>query len=139
MDEMQRAQACADVLYADDNASRALGIQVEVGAPGAAVATMCVREDMLNGFGICHGGILFTLADTAFAFACNGYDDLNVAASGSIDFLRPSRLDDELRAVAREDRRGSRVSFYTIDIFNQRDELVALFRGRSVSRGKPLL
>ncbi|MDH3546345.1 MAG: hydroxyphenylacetyl-CoA thioesterase PaaI [Gammaproteobacteria bacterium] len=139
MDKLERARRCAEKMYANDRASRALGIDISTPAPASAVATMRVREDMVNGFDICHGGLVFTLADTAFAFACNAYDDLTVAASASIDFLRPARLDDELRAVAREDRRGKRVSFYTIEVFNQDDELVALFRGRSVSRGERIL
>ena len=125
--------------YANDKASQALGIKIDVPAVATAVATMRVRDDMVNGFDICHGGLVFTLADTAFAFACNAYDDLTVAASATIDFLRPSKRGDELRAVAREDRRGKRASFYTIEVFNQDDELVALFRGRSVSKGAPLL
>ena len=100
---------------------------------------MTVREDMVNGFGVCHGGLLFTLADTAFAFACNGYDDVTVAAAASIDFLRPARLGDELHAHARQDYRGSKSGFYTVEVRNQRDELVAIFRGRSASRGERLL
>lgn len=139
MDALERAQRCADKMYANDRASQALGIEIDVPAAATAVATMRVREDMVNGFDICHGGLVFTLADTAFAFACNAYDDLTVAAAASIDFLKPVKSGDELRAVAREDRRGRRVSFYTIEVFNQREELVALFRGRSVSKGEPVL
>jgi len=126
-------------MVANDRSSQALGIDIDVPEPATAIATMCVREDMLNGFGICHGGLVFTLADTAFAFASNAYDDLTVAASANIDFLRPSRLGDTLRAVAREDRRGRRNSFYTVEIHNQDDELIAIFRGRSVSRGESIL
>ncbi len=139
MNDLERAQRCAQTMYASDLASQALGIQVEIPAPGSAVATMRVRDDMVNGFDICHGGLVFTLADTAFAFACNAYDDLTVAGSASIDFLRPSKLGDELRATAREDRRGTRTSYYTVEVHNQDDELVALFRGRSVSKGEPVL
>jgi acyl-CoA thioesterase len=126
-------------MYNDDRATKALGIEVDVPSPGAAVATMRVREDMVNGVNICHGGLMFTLADTAFAFACNAYDDLTVAASGTIEFLRPVNLDDELRAVAHEDYRGRRSGLYTVEVFNQKDQLVALFRGRSASRKKRLL
>jgi acyl-CoA thioesterase len=126
-------------MYENDRASQALGIDIDVPEAATAVATMRVREDMVNGFDICHGGLVFALADTAFAFACNAYDDLSVAASASIDFLLPARRDDVLRAVAREDRRNGRNGFYTIEVFNQHHELVALFRGRSVSRGEPLL
>jgi acyl-CoA thioesterase len=126
-------------MYAKDAASQALGIRVDVRQAGRAVARMTVRQDMVNGFGVCHGGLLFTLADTAFAFACNAYDDLTFAAAASIDFLRPARLGDELQAIAREDYRGGRTGFYTVDVVNQRDETVALFRGRSASRGERLL
>ena len=126
-------------MYAKDAASKALGIRVDVPEAGRAVARMTVREDMVNGFGVCHGGLLFTLADTAFAFACNGYDDVTVAAAASIDFLRPARLGDELQANARQDYRGSKSGFYTVEVRNQRDEAVAIFRGRSASRGERLL
>ena len=139
MDENGIAKRCANVMYASDAASKALGIRVDVPEAGKAVATMTVRQDMVNGFDVCHGGIVFTLADTAFAFACNGYDNRSFAAAASIDFLRPARLGDELRAVAREDYRGSKTGFYTAEVRNQRDEVVAMFRGRSVSDGVNLL
>ena len=139
MDENGIAKRCAEVMYASDAASKALGIRVDVAEAGKAVASMTVREDMVNGFDVCHGGIVFTLADTAFAFACNGYDNRTFAAAASIDFLRPARLGDELRAVAREDYRGSKTGFFTAEVRNQRDEVVAMFRGRSASDGVSLL
>jgi acyl-CoA thioesterase len=139
MNDLERARACADKMYAGDKASRALGIDVEVSRAGSASATMTVREDMVNGFNICHGGLVFTLADTAFAFACNAYDELTVAGSGHIEFLRPANLDDTLRAIAREELRGERVGFYTVEVINQDEAIIALFRGRSVSRGQCLL
>ena len=126
-------------MYANDAASRALGIRVDIPEAGRAIARMTVREDMVNGFDVCHGGLLFTLADTAFAFACNGYDNLTFAAAAGIDFLRPARLGDELRAQASEDYRGTKSGFYTVEVRNQRDEVVAMFRGRSSSRGEALL
>ncbi len=139
MERRELATRCAEAMYAEDAASKALGIAIDVREAGEAVARMTVRDDMVNGFGLCHGGLLFTLADTAFAFACNGYDDLSFAAAASIDFLRPALLGDELSAVAREDYRGSKSGFYTVEVRNQRDEVVAIFRGRSASRGEPLL
>lgn len=139
MNDLHRAQACAEKMMAGDNASRALGIDVEITTVGQATATMRVREDMVNGFNICHGGLVFTLADTAFAFACNAYDDLSVAGSGHIEFLRPANLNDVLTATAREETRSGRNGFYTVDVNNQEGILVALFRGRSVSRGQPIL
>jgi len=139
MDELERARACADRMYARDKASKALGIKIEIPEPGSAIATMRVREDMVNGFDICHGGLVFALADTAFAFACNAYDDMTVAGSGTIEYLRPVCLDDELRAVALEEHRGRRSGLYAVEVLNQHDEFVALFRGRSVSRGETVL
>jgi acyl-CoA thioesterase len=145
-------------------ASKALGIAIEIPQAGSAVAQMTVRDDMVNGFDVCHGGLLFTLADTAFAFACNAYDNVTFAASANIEFIRPARLGDELRAraredaasaniefirparlgdelraLAREDYRGRKRGFYTVEVRNQRDEVIAMFRGRSASRGEPKL
>ena len=139
MDSTDVARRCADTMYARDAASQALGIRIEIPAAGEAVAHMTVRQDMVNGFDVCHGGLLFTLADTAFAFACNAYDELTFAAAASIDFLRPARLGDALRALASEDYRGSKSGFYTVEICNQDDDVVAVFRGRSASRGERLL
>lgn len=139
MDELERARACADRMYAGDKASRALGIKIEIPEAGAAIATMQVRGDMVNGFDICHGGLVFALADTAFAFACNAYDDMTVAGSATIEYLRPVYLDDKLRAVALEEHRGRRSGLYAVEVLNQHDEFVALFRGRSVSRGGTVL
>ena len=139
MDDLQRARACADKMYAGDKASKALGIKVEIPEPGSAIATMRVREDMLNGFEICHGGLVFALADTAFAFACNAYNDLTVAGSGTVEFLRPAYLDDELRAVALEEHRGRHSGLYAVEVINQHEEFVALFRGRAVARDQRLL
>lgn len=139
MDELQRARACAARMYAEDKASQALGIEIEIPEPGSAIAKMKIREDMVNGFDICHGGLIFTLADTAFAFACNAYDDVTVAGGASIDFLRPVFRDDELQAVALEEHRGQRGGVYAVEVVNQNREFVALFRGRSVSRGQAML
>lgn len=136
MDKLDIARRCKSVLWERDNASQALGIKVEVPEAGAAIAVMKIRADMVNGFGICHGGLVFTLADTAFAFACNAYNDQTVAASGSIEFLRPSVLGDVLEALAAEDYRGRKSGHYTVAVRNQRRELVALFRGRSSATGQ---
>ncbi len=139
MNELKRARNCAEKMFASDRASQALGIEIVIPDVGAAIATMLVRDDMLNGFDICHGGFVFSLADTAFAFACNAYDDVTVAAAGSIEFLRPAHSGDELRAVALEEHRGRRTGLYTIEVFNQDEQRVAVFRGRSVSKGEALL
>ncbi|MGQ7247645.1 hydroxyphenylacetyl-CoA thioesterase PaaI [Halomonas sp. V046] len=125
------AEACAEAMFARDQASQALGMRlVEVG-PGRAVLAMTVREDMLQGHGNCHGGLLFTLADSAFAFACNSYDEATVAAGCSIDYLAPAQLGDELTASAIERSRRGRTGLYDITLSRQNGEPVALFRGRS--------
>lgn len=139
MDDLERARACAETMYDRDKASQMLGITLEIPEAGSAVAKMRVRPDMVNGFDLCHGGLVFTLADTAFAFACNAYDDVTVAGSGTIEFLRPVYLDDELHAVALEEHRGRRSGLYAVEVVNQHGEFVALFRGRSVSRDESLL
>lgn len=139
MDKDALAKQCANRMWADDRASRTLGIEVEVSTTGHAEARMRVRDDMVNGLDVCHGGLVFTLADTAFAFACNTYDEQTFAASCHIEFLRPAKLGDELVAVASEDHRGRRSGYYTARVHNQRDEPVAIFRGRSVSNGKAMV
>mgnify|MGYP001814288530 CR=1 FL=1 len=137
MVDVDRARRCAAALMANDRSSQALGIEVDIPEAGGAVATMAVREDMVNGLDVMHGGLTFALADTAFAFACNSHDERAFAASAHIDFLRPGRLGDMLTATAREDYRGRRRGFYTVEVRNQQGELVALFRGRSAGTGEP--
>ena len=139
MDDLAKARLCADTMMANDRASHALGIAIEILAPGSATATMIVRDDMVNGFDVIHGGLTFTLADTAFAFACNGYDNQSFAASAQVEFLRPAVKGDVLTATATEDHRGRRNGYYTVTVRNQRDDVVALFRGRSVANGESLL
>jgi acyl-CoA thioesterase len=125
------AEASARSMYAQDRASQALGMRILEIRPGYARLAMTVREDMVNGHKICHGGLIFTLADSAFAFACNTYDLVTVASSGSIEFLLPTRLDDELTAIAEERSRSKRTGVYDVAVHNQRGECVAMFRGRS--------
>lgn len=139
MDELELARLCADTMWKDDKASQALGMEMEITGVGAASARMTIRDDMVNGLDVCHGGLVFALADTAFAFACNAYNVRTFAASCQVEFLRPAILGDALLATASEDYRGRRSGFYTVKIHNQRDELVALFRGRSASRGEAVL
>lgn len=139
MNELELAKACAARMAEADEASRALGIHIEIPAPGAATASMTVRADMVNGFDVCHGGLIFTLADTAFAFACNAYNRLTVAASANIEFLRPARLGDTLVATAGEEHRGRRSGLYSVEVVNNAGERVALFRGRSASRDEAVV
>ena len=139
MDSLELARACAADMYSKDNASRALGIKVSVEQPGESTASMSVRPDMVNGHALCHGGLIFSLADTAFAFACNAYDRQTFPASAQIELLRPARAGDVLTATASEDYRGRRNGYYSIEVRNQAGELVAIFRGRSVSTENALL
>lgn len=139
MNELELAQRCAEQMLETDAASRALGIEVDVPAVGSAVASMSVRDDMVNGFDICHGGMLFALADTAFAFACNAYNLVTVGGEASIRWLQPAKVGDRLIATASEERREGRHGYYSIHIRNQRDEPVADFHGHCISIGKPLL
>ncbi|MDH3417685.1 MAG: hydroxyphenylacetyl-CoA thioesterase PaaI [Gammaproteobacteria bacterium] len=139
MNELAMAKRCAEKMWASDSASKALGMEIDIPAAGSATARMRVREDMVNGFDVCHGGLLFALADTAFAFACNAYDRVTVAGSASIEFLRPAMRGDALIANATEDYRGRRSGYYTVRVDNQDGEAVALFRGRCVSRDEPVL
>lgn len=137
MSDIDTARRCAEAMLVNDRSSRLLGISVDVRAPGEAEARMTVRDDMVNGFDVLHGGLTFALADTAFAFACNAYNERSFAASAQIDFLRPALLGDELTAAASQDHRGRRSGYYTVRVLNQRGELVALFRGRSAGTGEP--
>jgi acyl-CoA thioesterase len=126
-------------MYAADLASQRLGIDISEVAPGCATASMAVREDMVNGHGICHGGYVFTLADTAFAFACNTYDDRTVAAGADVSFLEPVAAGDRLTARATERSRRGRSGLYDVTVSRADGTVVAEFRGRSRSLGRPLL
>ena len=130
-DPQSVAEASARAMYDQDRASQALGMRVLEVRPGYARLAMKVREDMVNGHQLCHGGLIFTLADSAFAFACNTYDLVTVASAGTIEFLLAGRLGDELTATAEERTRSKRTGVYDVSIHNQRGECVALFRGRS--------
>ena len=118
-------------MFAEDAASRALGMSVEAMGPGYARLSMSVRPDMLNGFKICHGGFITTLADSAFAFACNSANRLTVAAAITVDFIAPAREGDRLTAEARELSITGRTGIYDVKVINQAGETIALLRGRS--------
>ena len=133
------AERAAQALFANDHASRKLGITIEEVRPGCARLRMTVRPDMVNGHGMCHGGMVFALADSAFAVACNTHNAVTVAAAASIDFLAPARVHDELTAEARELWRSKRSGIYEIHVCNQRGETIALFRGRSHCIGGQLV
>ena len=134
------AERVRERMFANDHAARGLGMAVVAIGPGTAELTMTVRQDMINGHEICHGGLVATLADTAFAYACNSYNELTVASGFSIDLVAPARLGDRLTARCREVSKAGRTGVYDVEIGNQRGERVAVFRGRSYTlKGKPVV
>ena len=125
------AQAAADAMWSRDNAAQALGMAIVQVAPGSAQLTMVVRPDMVNGHNICHGGMIFSLADTAFAYACNSYNKNTVASACHIDYLAPAREGDMLEAEAVERSAAGRTGVYDVTIRIAGGKTVALFRGKS--------
>lgn len=131
LDPQAVAERVLSVLAERDTAARGIGAVFESIGPGRARISMTVREDMLNGFGICHGGIITVLADTAFAFSCNSYNEMTVASGVSLDFVTPGQPGDVLTAEAREVFTTGRTGVYDIDVTNQKGQLVAVMRGKS--------
>jgi len=127
----QLAERVAETMFSTDRASQALGMRIATVTPGRAELTMTVRDDMLNGHAICHGGFIFALADSTFAFACNSYNRNTVAQGCSIEYLAPAHAGDVLHAVGVERSRGGRTGVYDIEVRNQNGRTVALFRGKS--------
>jgi acyl-CoA thioesterase len=127
------AAEAARVMWADDRASRALGMNLEEVGPGHARLTMTIRDDMTNGHGMCHGGFIFLLADSAFAFACNSHNQRAVAASAEIHFLTSASQADILTATASETHRARRSGVYDIRVTDQDGKLIAVFRGKSAT------
>ena len=125
--------AIAEAMWREDEASRGLGMKLEEAAPGHARLSMRVGKSMANGQKTCHGGFIFALADSAFAFACNAHNERAVAASCSIDYLAPAFVDEVLTAEAREVERRGRRGIYDVRVTNQKGETVALFRGQSAT------
>ena len=125
------AERVAAAMWERDGATQGLGMRITGVGPGHAELAMTVRADMLNGHAICHGGFIFALCDSAFAYACNSYN-LNTVASGcGIDFLAPARAGDVLTAIAQERSASGRTGVYDIEVLNQHGERIALFRGKS--------
>jgi acyl-CoA thioesterase len=133
MNKQALAERIAKVIEREDRVSRWLGMQLTAVRPGYARMSMRVTEDMVNGQKVCHGGVIFTLADSSFGFACNTHNQRALAASCSIDFLAPAQLGDELAAEAHEVARAGRSAVYDVRVTNQREELIALFRGKSAT------
>jgi acyl-CoA thioesterase len=124
------ARACAEAMWKEDDASKGLGMEILEVKPGHATLAMTVRPDMVNGQRIAHGGFIFTLADSAFAFACNSHNERVVAAQGNITFIKPGKLGDRLVATAREISRSGRSGIYDVRVTVD-DTAIAEFRGHS--------
>jgi acyl-CoA thioesterase len=134
-DPASLARACADAMWADDTASRGLGMRLEDVGPGRARMSLVVTEAMVNGHGICHGGFIFALADSAMAFACNSHGEHAVAQHCAITFVRPGRRGDTLTAEAVERTRSGRSGIYDVRVCDATGETVAEFRGHSRTTG----
>jgi acyl-CoA thioesterase len=129
-DAVQRAREVVRSLYEADRASQSLGIEIIDVAPGRVRIAMTVRPDMVNGYGMCHGGIVFAFADSAFAFACNSHGDPMVAAGASIEFLAPTPRGERVIATAAEVSRSARHGIYDVAVADASGTVLAQFRGR---------
>ncbi len=139
MDKNQYANEVVNHLIENDLFSKWLGIEVLEIREGYSKIKMTVRNEMINGFGIVHGGITFSLSDSAFAFACNNRNNLSVALDTSINFIKPVHVDDVLTAEAKEMHNGKNTGLYQISVSNQNDHLIALFKGTCFRTGKKLI
>ena len=133
VDTLALAKAAAEVMWREDNASKWLGMKVEEVRPGYARLSMTVTANMVNGHNLCHGGLIFTLADSTFAFASNSHNQRAVAAGCAIEFLAPAFLGDVLTAEGVEQALRGRTGVYDIKVTNQKSELIAVFRGKSAT------
>jgi acyl-CoA thioesterase len=134
----QLARACADTMWKDDHASQGLGMEILDIKPGHAKLAMTIKPNMVNGHGIAHGGFIFTLADSAFAFACNSHNQRTVAAHGNISFIKPGKLGDRLVATAKEISRSGRSGIYDISV-SADGVTIAELRGHSRTIGGALV
>jgi acyl-CoA thioesterase len=129
-DALELARSAVQSMYRTDGASQNLGLEILDVAPGSVRVSMTVRPEMVNGHGLCHGGVIFTLADSAFAFACNSHGEPMVAAGANIEFLAPTPAGELLIALATEVSRSARHGIYDVRVSRNSGETVALFRGR---------
>jgi acyl-CoA thioesterase len=140
LDAQALAEAVRQKMFANDAASQAMGMMIEAVGPGTARMAMTVRADMLNGFKICHGGFITTLADSAFAFACNSHNEMTVASGIVVDFLAPAHEGDRLVAECHELARTGKTGVYDIHVTNQHGRKVMVMRGRSHTlKGRPVV
>lgn len=135
--EQELAERVVASMLATDAHSRWLGLEVVAIAPRACTCRMTVRPDMVNGFGVSHGGVVFSFADSAFAFACNTHGMITVAVDNSITYPAPIHPGDVLTAVAREEAASRRLGYYVVEVRNQHDVLVASFRGTAYKTTRP--
>jgi acyl-CoA thioesterase len=133
MNKQLLAERAAEIIEREDRASRWMGMQLEEVRPGYARLRMRVTENMVNGQKVCHGGLIFSLADSSFGFACNSHNQHALAASCAIDFLAPAALGDELTAEASEAAHAGRTRIYDVRVTNQEGTLIAVFRGKSAA------
>lgn len=133
------AQRCAEQMFSQDSCAQAMGMQIETVEAGMTTVSMTVGPQMLNGHQTCHGGQLFSLADTAFAYACNSQGMAAVASSCSIDFIRPAQAGERLTAHAQVCHQGKTTGLYDVEVINQQGKTVAWFRGRAHRLGHPVL
>ncbi|MCC4796739.1 phenylacetic acid degradation protein PaaD [Enterovibrio norvegicus] len=139
MNANKLAQVCANEMFTHDTVSREMGMSIEHMSYRESDVSMRVTANMLNGHKTCHGGMIFSLADSAFAFACNSENEAAVASACSIDFLRPARENDVLTAHAAAMHQGRRTGVYIVNIVNQKQELVAIFKGTSARLNQAVL
>jgi acyl-CoA thioesterase len=133
MNKQAIAERTAQIIEREDRASRWLGMRLQEVRPGYARLVMRVTDNMVNGQKVCHGGLIFALADSSFGFACNSHNQHALAASCSIDFLTPAALGDELTAQANETAHAGRTRIYDVSVTNQDGALIAVFRGKSAT------
>ncbi len=127
----QIAEACGARLHQQDRSAGALGVALDEIAPGSSRVSMTVQDDMVNSHGTCHGGVIFSLADCAFEYACNSRNQKTVAAGASIDYISPAHLGDRLTAIAEERALAGRTGIYDVRVVDRDGKLIACFRGRS--------
>jgi acyl-CoA thioesterase len=136
-EEQALAERVVDTMFARDALSRRLGMEIVSVAPRCVAVRMVVRADMLNGFGVCHGGVTFSLADSAMAFACNTHGNVTVAVDNSITYPKALYEGDVLTAVAEEESASNRLAYYRVTIRRGGDEVVSTFRGTVYRTSKP--
>lgn len=139
MTAQELAERSTDAMWSQDRASAALGMNIVRVGEGISEVKMRVRDDMINGHSMIHGGLVFSLADSAFALACNSRNRASFAMSCGIDFIRPAMLGDELTAKAEEKSVTRSSGFYEVTVTNQDDKVIAHFQGRSFTHGEPLI